>query len=174
MATKKKKEKGKAQSKNSGHGQFKCGKCGDAFPKAHGLAIHILRTHKKRTWGKNSGKPEAKVAIKVVQTAKAAEPRIKRTCAKCGRNDFKIGASYAAHMRFCKGRIQPVSTAPTIIASTTPYPLPQTLGSVKPTKNGHNQIERLKAIAAQKRREADEIEKMVASFEENALKFLNS
>lgn len=177
--SKRKKEKGKRQPQ--GFGQFKCGKCGDAFPKAHGLAIHILRTH-KRTWGKSSAsKPQAKPVAPVRPAAKPSQAEIVRICAKCKRRDFKSGASYAAHCRYCKGLVPTVLTTPSVLSPATPPPQRRVAyaGILRKTNaasgNGHNQIDRLKSLAAEKRREAEEIDKLIVSFESfevSAQKFL--
>lgn len=172
------------KKKEKGTGAFVCGKCGNRFPKAHGLAIHILRTHKK-TWGKAAVKAEAKKMAKASAAASVAKPSKERksvpvwVCPKCARDKFVNGMSYAAHRRYCKGTLPSVSR--TVVAPVLPA-LPQIPGKAIPepvrtplapvSGNGHNQVERLKAVASQKRREAEEIEKLVASFEVNAQKFL--
>lgn len=159
-------------------GAFVCGKCGNRFPKAHGLAIHILRTHKKRTWGaKSKENAKASATPSVVKPLKERKSVPVWVCPKCNRDKFVNGMSYAAHRRYCKGTLPAVSRVaeatpvlPQLPATSMPEPVRKQLAPV--SGNGHNQVERLKAMAAQKRREAEQIERLVASFEADAQKYL--
>ena len=149
----------------TGTGQFKCGKCGAPFTKAHGLAIHILRAH-KRTWGKTAT-PKAQ---------KSATVATLLTCNACGRKDFKKYQALSAHRRFCKGRGVATLPKPSVVVPGRPAPIRpiSPIQVSEPTVlpvNG-NQIDRLKAVAQQKRREADEIERLIASFEVSAQRYL--
>lgn len=148
-----------------GAGQFKCGKCGAPFTKAHGLAIHILRAH-KRTWGKAAtAKPQ-----------KAAAAPATLTCNACGRKDFTKYQALSAHRRFCKGRGAVAARMPSVVVPARPAPVrltpPISVSEPVVTHQNGNQIDRLKAMAQQKRREADEIERLIASFEVSAQRYL--
>lgn len=177
------KKKKKAKAPSQGYGQFKCGKCGLPFQKSHGLAIHIMRTHKRRTWGTKGTSAPAMAAA----PAPASKPVTARksvsvmVCAKCGRDKFTNSMSYAAHRRFCKGSLPQVTRTLHVIPTRSPaVQMPSATAEairkvMGASGNGHNQIERLKAASVAKRREADEIDTLVASFEvceANAKKFL--
>ena len=96
-------------------------------------------------------------------------------CEKCGRNKFPGKRSFAAHKRYCKGALAAVAARATVVKPTlkdNAFKGESLLQAMAKAPNGQNPIEKLRQLAAGKRQEAAEIDRLVEEFEAKAEKLL--
>jgi hypothetical protein len=152
--------------RRKGKSPFICGKCGKGFPDAGELGMHVAEDHKRKARKKT--RPSRKARRSSGRPSRAIA-RASMKCEKCGRTGFKNGHSYAAHKRYCKGALAQNAAVLRPLAGKPPFAGPSLIQSLaKMPSNGKNPIEDLRRLAAGKRQEAAEIDKLVEEFETKA------
>ncbi len=153
--------------RRKGKSPFICGKCGKGFPDAGELGMHVAEDHKRKPRMKT--KPSKATPRRSSVRPSRAIRRTGMKCEKCGRAAFFSRHSFAAHKRYCKGALAQNASVLRPLADKRPFAGPSLIQSLaKMPSNGKNPIEDLRRLAAGKRQEAAEIDKLVEEFEAKA------
>ncbi len=154
--------------RRKGKSPFICGKCGQGFPDAGELGMHVAEDHKRKV-GKKARPSRKATPRRLSGRPSRAIRRTGMKCEKCGRAAFFSRHSFAAHKRYCKGALAQNAAVLRPLAGKRPFAGPSLIQSLaKMPSNGKNPIEDLRRLAAGKRQEAAEIDKLVEEFETKA------